>query len=69
MAPLLSSPALESPSAPVGPQHAGWIWGAVKGQRRPSTAAPLALFPAQPHYRCHGDALTGQDDKGKEAAG
>lgn len=38
----------------------------LKGRGDP---APLALFPAQPHYRCHGDTLTGQDDKGQEAAG
>lgn len=55
MAPLLPSPALESPSAPVGPQHAGRIWGAVKGQRRPSTAGPFPCTATLqvPRWRAH----------------
>lgn len=55
MAPLLPSPAPKSPSAPVGPQHAGWIWGAVKGQRRPSTAGPFPCTATLqvPRWRAH----------------
>lgn len=46
--------ALQSNSAPEGPHQAGRIWELSKGRADP---VPPTLFPAQPHYRCHEDAL------------
>lgn len=60
MAPLLTRPALESHSAPVGPHQAGRIWGAVKGQRRPSAtnSSPCTATVQVPQWCPAQDRMT-----------